>query len=538
MNNAPNNQFPSNDNGTFKTETCTNIQEQNFRQYDPNTHSVPPNNHANHFKDSVERTNHFHTTKIESSPSDHQSKIQAGSWKAVGGQNISHYHNSSSESQFGGNQYNNQIKGTGNIIKEKKIDNTGPISAFNHSQSNEEDFSRFSIRDLDPEWNDESQQLSSESNIGEKMVEHNHPFQEEAVGFGENRNEFGGNYGFSGIKNDIQSRIQPSNQSFGTRQGFENNPKSMDYMKYGTENIRQQPSSEGYDVSENQDFREDMKRFNPRFSSTENPKNNYQHSSVAQNQYHNNEICMDEIHYNMNKTNKGWLSSTETSSSERLRESDKQFFDQKEGNTTNPVVSKMPGWEGISTSIPPLPIGAFPANDACLPKQEWGNVHSLSHQKFATSNSQSPVTSSFQNIPFNNLPPPPIPPSTSNLQQQRKYQMLKFPQTQQNMLNSNLSTEAQTSVGNFVHNPPKPSVPHQKNSASSNTSTYKPATPSSKNTSNGEKNKSDKVISSRPSTITPSANAPDYSALLQYIQNYQNQMSTTNEEPGVKSQKK
>ena len=146
-----------------------------------------------------------------------------------------------------------------------------------------------------------------------------------------------------------------------------------------------------------------------------------------------------------------------------------------------------------------------------------------------TNHQLPPRPQHFPNIPLHNLPPPPIPPHLQNVTSSQQQKLHEVPQL--------MKFQPQQNLSHYVEQ----TDPNKKlSSAHPRSTTYYHDAPNAQPTSAGNLggqpaertkdtcgNKSGNVPST--SALGSSVSAPDYSALLQYIQNYQEQMSVSNE---------
>ena len=145
---------------------------------------------------------------------------------------------------------------------------------------------------------------------------------------------------------------------------------------------------------------------------------------------------------------------------------------------------------------------------------------------------QPPPPRQFSNLPFHNVPPN-IPPPLNKVPQFHQHKPKEIPmptQIQPQIPNVFRSAELPVSMENILSTPPRPPT-SSKNSPITKTvdsSNFETSQPQSEKAINVPINRAGNGSSAESSTITPSASAPDYSALVQYIQNYQQQMSTSN----------
>jgi hypothetical protein len=214
-------------------------------------------------------------------------------------------------------------------------------------------------------------------------------------------------------------------------------------------------------------------------------------------------------------------------------------------------MSKLPGIRNVP---PPPNIGVFPTNIIQVQKQDranqyyGGNASGINKEEYCYGNEKQFIqlsgqmigpnqpgnnqciqaSETFPSIPFHQLPPPPIPPQTmsripQNLQQHKAYEIAHTHYSRTPMANSS----QQRGLGDTQIRTQPPTS--NQNSSIHNNVLLNNHGVSPQNKSQFSSKKSVSSCSSESSTTNPSTSAPDYSALMQYIQHYQQEMSTEEE---------
>ena len=458
--------------------------------------SIQYNDQKNFSRASGDAQNKYPNLETESNFHHREYKMEQGPWSAKTDQ-----HCNPNASNSIGNDSNLQAPTMEH--KPQKFVGRDSINP-NPSNDREIDIDNYNIRDLDPEWRDDDSDHRSTFDItfDKRNLDQTHPFQEEVAGFGDGQSGFGGYY-------DLSRQATAEQKSVGLA------PSLLRCSSRGS--IRYSLSTaSNLDAQEitNHNYRPTNIGFNQSFS--RNDGNDTLSERWPPAHMRNNEVSPFTLPNNWDS-----LPQTITSDTQRVCPTVNQQLNQPSiGGTYSTDSSKIKrDLSSISSSI----------ETTCE-----SNTGSSKIDTQINDYPKQPGISKFEDDPNLNLPPPPMPPpqnapnvpNSDNSELEQPFH--RPPQVE----NFNGRAEDHAFQANLFSTPPPPPRSHQYCSTNDRFQRNQQVSSHPHRVGGLTEN-----VNSSPqkATISPSSSAPDYSALLQYIQHYQEQMSGSEEDSQPKS---
>ena len=373
----------------------------------------------------------------------------------------------------------------------------------NPTNDREIDIDNYNIRDLDPEWRDDDSDHRSTFDIAfdKRNSDQTHPFQEEVAGFGDSQSGFGEYYDLSRQATAEQRSVglAPSLLRCSSRDSFSYSPSTasnLDAQKITNQNHR--PTN----IGANQSF-------------SRNDGNDTLSERWTPAHMRNNDVSPSRLPNN-------WTSLPQTITSDT----------QQVGPTVNQRQLNQPSIGGTYTTDSSKIKKDLSSISSSIEMTCKSNTGSSKIDTRMNDYTKQPGISKFENYPNLNIPPPPIPPpqNVTNVpnSDNAKQPLHRPPQVE----NFNGRAEDHAFQTNLFGTPPPP--PHSHQYCSTNDKFQRNQQLSSYPQRVGGLT-SNANSSPKKAIISPSSSAPDYSALLQYIQHYQEQMSGSEEDNQPKS---
>ena len=457
--------------------------------------SIQCNDPKNISRATVDAQNKYTNLETESNFHHREYKIEQGSWSAKTDQ-----HCNPNASHSIGNDSNLQAPTMEH--KPQKFVGRDSINP-NPTNDREIDIDNYNIRDLDPEWRDDDSDHRSTFDIAldKRNLDQTHPFQEEVAGFGDSQSGFGEYYDLSRQATAEQRSVglAPSLLRCSSRDSFSYSPSTasnLDAQEITNQNYR--PTN----IGANQSF-------------SRNDGNDTLSERWAPAHMRNNDASPSRLPNN-------WTSLPQTITSDTPRV----------GPTVNQRQLNQPS------------IGGTYSTDSLKIKKDLSSISSSIEMTCKSNTGSSkidtrmndytkqPGISKFENYPNLNLPPPPMPPpqnATNVPNSDNAEQPLYRPAQVENL---NGRAEDHAFQANLFGTPPPPPRSHQYCSTNDGFQRNQQVSSHPQRVGGQTANANS---SPKKAIISPSSSAPDYSALLQYIQHYQEQMSGSEEDNQPKS---
>ena len=458
---------------------------------DHQNQSIQHNDQKNISRDTVDAQNKYPNLETESNFHHREYKIEQGPWSAKTDQ-----HCNPNASNSIGNDSNLQAPTMEH--KPQKFVGRDSINP-NPTNDREIDMNNYNIRDLDPEWRDDDSDNRSTFDItfDKRNLDQTHPFQEEIAGFGDSQSGFGGYY-------DLSRQATTEQRSVGHAPNLLrcSSRSSVSYSHSTASNIdAQEITNQNYhptNIGANQSF-------------SRNDRNDTLSERWASAHMRNNDVSP--------RLPNNWTSLPQTITSDT----------QRVGTTVNQRQLNQPS------------IGGTYSTDSSKIKKDLSSISSSKEMTCKSNTGSSkidthmndypeqPGISKFENYPNLNLPPPPIPPpqNTTNVPNSDNSELEQPLHRPLQVENFNGRAEDHAFQANLFGRPPPPPRSNQYCSTNDRFQMYQQVSSHPQRVGGLTENADS---SPKKEIISPSSSAPDYSALLQYIQHYQEQMSGSEED--------